>query len=263
MRSTWTPVELRVRGGISPTRFFTAGADVDHQRHDGERTSQWIAARAGVRLPFGFVASAVWRKGTAVAAPSIRSDEAQDVDDRSVTGAWASSFFEVEASYSSNAGFRPLGYDQYPLLPAIGPSGRTNWVTVNARLALRQWFVIDGWYSSPQGTRPEGQPPTHSLINATLQSRFLPTYRSGIFGLKLQGSIENWSPGAIARDGAGVPVDLKGGTYWRMFIGLQIGAFTAYYDRYNVAGTRRTWYVPNLPIPAYASTFGVRWEFRN
>ncbi|NOT07275.1 MAG: Plug domain-containing protein, partial [Gemmatimonadales bacterium] len=70
LRSTWTPVELRVRGGISPTRFFTAGADVVHQRHDGERTSQWIAARAGVRLPFGFVASAVWRKGTAVAAPS-------------------------------------------------------------------------------------------------------------------------------------------------------------------------------------------------
>jgi hypothetical protein len=45
----------------------------------------------------------------------------------------------------------------------------------------RQWLSFDGWYSTPQGPRPEGQPPTHSMLNATIQSKFLPTFRSGIF----------------------------------------------------------------------------------
>jgi hypothetical protein len=133
---------------------------------------------------------------------------------------------------------------------------------VNARLAPRQWLILDGWYSTPQGVRPEGQPPTHSLLNGTIQSRFLPTFKSGIFNLKLQGTVENWSPGILGRDTSGTAVTLKGATQFRGYIGLQIGAFTAYYDRYNLQGTRLP-YVPGLPVPRFASTFGVRWEFSN
>jgi hypothetical protein len=66
-----------------------------------------------------------------------------------------------------------------------------------------------------------------------------------------------------------VPIALRGATQMRYYIGLQIGAFQAYYDRYNVAGTRLP-YVPDakpgragLGPPRFASTFGVRWEFSN
>jgi hypothetical protein len=57
-------------------------------------------------------------------------------------------------------------------------------------------------------------------------------------------------------------VTLKGATFFRGYIGLQIGAFTAYYDRYNMGGTH-LFFVPALGIPSYASTFAVRWEFVN
>jgi TonB-dependent receptor-like protein len=261
-RSTWTPLDVRVRGGLAPTRFFTASLEGVYLKHDGSRTSKWATARAGIRLPLGWSASAVWRKGSEVASPAILADPAQDLDDRSLTAGWRWGFGEIEGSYSSNAGFRPIGYAQYPQLPTIAPSGRTEWLTVNARIAPRQWIVLDGWYSTPQGRRPEGQPPTHSIVNATIQSKFLPTFPSGIFNLKLQISMEGWSPGVLGRDSLGTAVELRGATFFRGYIGLQIGSFTVYYDRYNLAGTRLDW-VRGMRPPPYASTFAVRWEFLN
>jgi hypothetical protein len=261
-RSTWTPLDVRARAGASPNRWFTASAEAVYLKHDGSRTSQWLTARAGVELPLGFSAGAVWRRGSEVALPAILADEAQDLDDRSISAGWKSRFAEIEGSYTSNAGFRPGSYAQYKTLASVAPSGRTDWVTVNARISPRQWIILDGWYSTPRGVRPEGQPPTHSIINGTIQSKFLPTFRSGIFNLKLQVSMENWSPGVLGQDKAGAPVLLAGATCFRAYIGLQIGAFTAYYDRYNMQGARCV-YAPGLSVPGFASTFGVRWEFIN
>lgn len=261
-RSTWTPLDVRARAGASPTRWFTAGAEVVYLKHDGSRTSRWLTARAGVMLPLGFSAGAVWRRGTEVALPAVLADEAQDLDDRTVSVGWKSRFAELEGSYTSNAGFRPTSYAQYPILAGIASSGRTDWVTLNARISPRQWIILDGWYSTPRGVRPEGQPPTHSIVNGTIQSKFLPTFRSGIFNVKLQVSMESWSPGVLGQDKGGAPVLLAGATCLRGYIGLQIGAFTAYWDRYNLQGTRCV-YAPGLAVPGFASTFGVRWEFIN
>ncbi len=268
-RSTWTPLEARARGGVMPSRWLTANLEGVYQRHDGGRSSEWLTARAGLTLPYGLSVTGLMRRGSEVALPALQADSAQDLDDRSLTAGVRWGFGEIEASYSWNAAYRPAAYAQYAQLASIGPSGRTEWLTVNARVAPRQWLSFDGWYSTPQGRRPEGQPPTHSILDATLQSKFLPTFRSGIFNLKLQFTVENWGPGVLARDKTGAAVTLRGATQMRYYIGLQIGAFQAYYDRYNVAGTRLP-YVPDaitgragLGPPRFASTFGVRWEFSN
>lgn len=150
----------------------------------------------------------------------------------------------------------------YRMIDTIGPSGPTKWLTVSARIAPFQWFVLDGWYSNPVGSRPEGLPPTHSIVNATIQSKFLPTFRSGIFGLKLQGSMETWGTGVIGRDAAGAPLPLKGATFFRGQIQFKIGDFVAYYDRVNLQASRLG-YLPGIPLLRLASTFGVRWEFSN
>lgn len=261
-QSTWTPLDVRARGALAPTGWFTTSLEGVYRKHEGVRSSHWITARAGVNLPLGIIAGAAWRRGSEVARPAILLDSAQALDDRSVSAAWRTRSAEAEVSYSWNAGYRPTGYAQYPTLGGAAPSHRTEWVTLNARLAPLQWIMIDGWYSTPQGRRPEGQPPTHSVINATIQSKFLPTFPSGIFNFKIQGTMENWSPGVVGRDPAGGPVTLKGATFFRTYIGLQIGAFTAYLDRYNVQGTRLE-STPGLQIPRFAQTFGVRWEFQN
>lgn len=261
-RTTWTPVDVRVRAGLAPNRRVSASLEGAYLTHNGSRSSNWLTARAGIRLPRGFVALGQWRRGRAVTLPAILADTAVTLDDRSVALSWHASFAEAEVTYAWDGAFAPSTWAQYPGLAALGTSNRTEWVTVNARVAPRQWMVLDGWYSTPQGARPEGQPPTHSIINGTIQSKFLPTFTSGIFNLKLQISMENWSTGTFGRDRAGLPVILKGATYLRGYIAFQIGAFTAYFDRYNAGGTGLA-YVPGLPIPKYAQTFGVRWEFAN
>ncbi|HEV8148970.1 MAG TPA: Plug domain-containing protein [Gemmatimonadales bacterium] len=261
-RSSWTPLDLRLGGAITPLRWLTVRLDGTYLNHEGGRSSRWLTARGGAALPWGFQASATWRKGNEVSLPVIRADSAQAVDDRSVSLAWRKSFAELEATFTTNAGFQPAGYAQYPALVSIAPSGRTDWLTVSGRIAPRQWLILSGWYNTPRAGLPQGQPPNHALIYATIQSKFLPTFKSGIFNLKLQASMERWGAGVLGRDSTGAQVAVEAATYFRGYLGLQIGSFTAYYDRYNMQGTLKA-YVPGLPIPTYASTFGVRWEFAN
>jgi hypothetical protein len=188
------------------------------------------------------------------------------VDDRSVSLSWHSSFADLEGSFITNAPFRPASFDQYPSIAFITPSDlltRTDWVTVAGRVSPRQWISVSGWFSNPARYTPEGQPPKHAMIAATIQSKFLPTFRSGIFNLKLSVSMERWGAGVLGQTTDSTAISLPAVTYYRGYIGLQLGSFTAYYDRYNMQGNQNVAHVPGLLIPGFASTFAVRWEFRN
>ena len=266
VRSHWTRLELGSRASIAPIRFFAASVEGVVQRHSRSRSSKWMTARAGLTLPLGVTASAVWRYGDRVYYPMLRADSAQHVDDRSVSLAWHSSFADLEGSFITNAPFRPASYDQYPAIAFIAPSDvltRTDWVTLSGRVSPRQWFSVSGWYSSPARYTPEGQPPKHAMVSATIQSKFLPTFRSGIFNLKLSVSMERWGAGVLGRTADSASITLPAVTYYRGYIGLQLGSFMAYYDRYNLQGAQNVAHVPGLLVPGFASTFAVRWEFRN
>ncbi len=266
LRSGWTPFEVRARGSLAPVRFLTASIEGVLAHHAESRSSRWITARGGLTLPLGFTASAVWRYGDQVYHPAIRTDTAQHVDDRSVMLSWRNSLVDLEGAFVTNAKFDPATYDQYPTISFIAPSDlltRTDWVTASGRISPRQWFSVSGWFSNPVRYSPEGQPPSHAMVAATIQSKFLPTFRSGIFNLKLQVSMERWGAGVLGRTADSVAINLPAVTYYRGYIGLQLGSFMAYYDRYNMQGNQNVAHVPGLLIPGFASTFAVRWEFRN
>jgi len=60
----------------------------------------------------------------------------------------------------------------------------------------------------------------------------------------------------------GQPIPLRGATFFRSLIEVQLDRFTIYWDRVNLRANQET-YVPGFLIPKFGSTFGVRWEFSN
>ena len=101
----------------------------------------------------------------------------------------------------------------------------------------------------------DGVPPTHSLTTATIRSKFLRQFRSGIFDLKLQASMEAWGRGTIGRDAGGAPINLRGATFFKSLVAIQLQSFMLYWDRGNLSATK-------LTVCAGIPVAGVRKQFR-
>jgi hypothetical protein len=261
-QSRWTGLDVRGNAGWTGLTGISLNGEVVYQRHDGERTSRWLAGRAGLLLPLGVVLSGAARAGSVVAAPSITTDSAQEIVDLQGQMSWQRKLVGFELGLAQTDGFRPLSPQPFLLIDSLQPSGTTRWVTVAARLTPLQWLTVEGWYSDPLNATVDGIPPTHSYITGTIRSKFLRTFPSGIFDLKLQLGMEAWSDGVIGRDAAGAPIFHGGATFFRSIIEMRLGSLFLYWDRLNLSGNKRS-YVPEYSVPRFGSTFGARWEFTN
>jgi hypothetical protein len=261
-RTRWTPLDVRGTLGWSPIVPFTATVEGVLQHHYGGRSSKYVALAAGLTPVRGIALTGTARLGNAVAAPSVLSDTAQRIRDFEVQLGWSRQRLGVEVAYSRTSAFNPFGYADYVTIPALAPSPAVEWLTVSARAAVLPWLTVQSWYSDPRRGTVDGVPPTHSLTTATIRSKFLRQFRSGIFDLKLQASMEAWGDGIIGRDAGGAPINLRGATYFKSFVAIQLQRFMLYWDRGNLSGTKLP-YVPGFPLPSFGSNFGVRWEFLN
>jgi hypothetical protein len=261
-RTRWTALDTRAKVGWTPTAFFSASGEAIHQHHYGGRNSDYGQAAAGVQPIRGLSLTGTARIGKLVAAPSIAADTAQKLRDYGATLAWERSRLGIQLGWSRTASFSPFGYAEFPRVSSLAASPDVDWLTVGARVAPVQWITLESWYSDPRKGRVDGMPPTHSLSAATLRSKFLRKFRSGIFDLKLRVSMESWGRGTIGRDETGAPINLRGATFFRSLLEIQLQSFSIYWDRGNLTATKLT-YVPGFRIPPYGSNFGVRWEFAN
>ncbi|MBK6779078.1 MAG: TonB-dependent receptor plug domain-containing protein [Gemmatimonadetes bacterium] len=263
-RSRWTPWEVRGEAGWTPLAHASAAAEVGYQTHDLDRTSRWVSVRGALALPLGFEAQATVRTGSIVATPTVLTDQAQSLTDWQGTLRWQRPWAGLEVGYGQTDAFRPLAFRPFtPGIPGVAAAPRTEWLTVGWRLAPRKWLTLEGWYSDPVSSAgPDGVPPTHSLTTATIRSKFLRRFKSGIFDLKAQLAFESWGDGVIGRDALGAPIALDGASFWRTEIELRLDSFLLYWERYNMQASQKT-YVPRFPIGNFVSTFGVKWEFAN
>ena len=261
-RTRWTALDVRGTLGWNPLPAFTASAEAVHQRHYGGRNSDFVSVAAGLQPLRGLSLTGSARIGDLVAAPAISSDTAQEISDYEAAIGWERERLGLRLAYSRTAGFSPFGYAEFPRVASIGAVPEVEWVTAGARLAPLRWLTLEGWYSDPRDVVPEGLPPTHSLAAVTLRSKFLRQFPSGVFDLKLRFGMESWGRGVIGRDSAGAPIQLRGATFFRTLIQIQLQSFILYWDRGNVGSTPLT-YVPGFEIPSYGTVFGVRWEFLN
>jgi hypothetical protein len=246
----------------NPVGPFTVSADLVHQRHFGGRNSDYADVAAGIQFARGLAITGTARLGKMVAAPAILTDTTQDIRDFQAALGWARARLGFQVAYARTSDFAPFGYADYPRIAGFAPAAETEWITASVRVAPLQWLTLESWYSDPRGLAPEGVPPTHSVSAATIRSKFLRQFPSGIFDLKLRLAVESWGRGTLGRDASGTAVPLRGATFIRSLIQIQLDRFTIYWDRGNLTATNRT-YVPGFEIPGYGSNFGVRWEFLN
>jgi len=261
-RTRWTALDVRGTAGWNPVPAVAASAEAVHQRHYGGRNSDYVAFSAGLQPVRGLALTGSARAGEMVAAPAVPSDTAQEISDYEAAIGWERERLGVRLAFSHTAPFSPFGYAEFPRIASIGPVPEVDWLTARVRLAPLRWITLEGWYSDPREATPEGIPPTHSMTAVTLRSKFLRQFPSGIFDLKLRLSVESWGSGVIGRDGAGTPVRLRGATFFRSLLQIQLQSFSLFWDRGNLSSSEST-YVPGFEIPAYGSVFGVRWEFLN
>jgi hypothetical protein len=261
-RTRWTPLDARASLGWNPIAPFSARGELVHLRHFGGRNSDYANLSAGLELVQGLAVTGTARIGKVVASPAILTDPEQDVRDLQAALGWNRSRLGFQVAYARTSALAPPPYADFPRVATLAPSPRTEWVTASVRLAPLQWISLETWYSDPRGITPDGVPPTHSVVAGTIRSKFLRKFPSGIFDLKLRLAVESWGTGTIGRDAGGAPITLKGATFMRSLIQIQLDRFTIYWDRGNLTSTPLT-YVPGFEIPAYGSNFGVSWEFFN
>ena len=262
-RTRWTPLDASATFSITPATALTLAVDGAYQTHDGDRSSRWVGARAGISLPAGLSLGASARTGRAVTIPSLAADTAQRVSELEGTVGWDLGWVAAEAAYARTGAFAPTGFQPYAtIVPAIGPSGRTEWVTLSGRLSPFNWLSLQGWFSDPQSAPPEGMPPRHFAATGTIRSKFLRAFPSGAFDLKLELGVEGWGNGILGRDAFGAPVFLPSETFLRSLVQLQLQSFTVFWDSRNIGGAPGA-YVPGFRPARYSGAFGIRWQFSN
>jgi hypothetical protein len=261
-RSRWTSLDLRGSGGWTPLAAFTASAEAVHQSHDGGRNSDYVSLAASLVPVRGLALTGTAQLGKLVAAPAILADTAQKLRDFGATLGWDRARLGVQVGWTRTAAFSPFAYAEFPLVVSLAPAPEVDWLTVALRVAPLQWITLESRYFDPREGTVDGVPPTHAISTATIRSKFLRKFRSGIFDLKLQLSMESWGQGTIGRDATGAPINLRGATFYGSLVEIQLQSFSLYWDRRNLTATHLT-YVPGFRIPPYGSNFGVRWEFAN
>ncbi|HRP08861.1 MAG TPA: hypothetical protein PLL69_10280, partial [Gemmatimonadales bacterium] len=274
--SEWTPLDARLAFGWSPLSLVSASVDGVYQEHSNDRISQYATARVGISvprgtrlplgipLPVGLELGGTVSHGERVDAPALWELPTAEFSDYELMAAVDfGRRLKAEARWQSLDAWQPLSYAAFPAIPSSARQPRTEWLSLKAQLAPTSWFTVASHYEHPlDGFIPDGLPPHHAWTTATISSRFLRNFPSGIFRLKVQGVVETWSPGVIGRDAEGEAIEIKGLTFVRGIIQLKIGPFVAYWDRVNFQANRNG-QIPGYPIMSLGSSYGIRWEFNN
>jgi TonB-dependent Receptor Plug Domain len=223
-----------------------------------------VTKRGGVSVglyagPFSVVGELA--RGREVQAPSLVSDTAQRIDDSGIRAGITTTFLTGQVGLVRRSTFAPLPPPKFPNLPEWDPTPAADFLVVDVNLRPFQPITLSGWFAN---ARPSGgalQPPNQGRVEAAFRSKFWRVFRSGIYDFKVSYGVEFWGTG-VAGVLNGTPIELPSATFHEIFVQIQLVDFKLWWNLRNARYTTAE-YVPGLPYPRNAQTFGVKWEFFN
>jgi hypothetical protein len=256
-----TPVETNLRAGWMPFGWLTLSGGARWASHRGDRTS--LVADASLALhggAFSLVGDVRW--ADAVARPVLAADTAQTTLDLGGRAGFASRYLTVHAGLERRDAFQAPGLTEVNGWPPFPPVPEATFFVGDVTVNLGP-LALSGWYADPvSGAAAAFEPPSHSRTALTFRSKFLRTFRSGAFDLKVQIALEAWGAGSAGRDGSGALLPLPGTSVAEAFLQVELVSFHAFYSLKNALRSQEG-FVPRFEYPRNLQTFGVKWLFRD
>lgn len=262
-RDARTPFDIRLRGAWAPFRALAVAAYATRRTHLGDRHSLEAGGTAELRplAAFAFRSSLRWRD--AVAAPADPADAPQRTTDWSVGAGLEFARARLDLSLERHGEFvAPVSGTFSRFLPR-GTSAAGTTVTGTFDLRPTAYVSVGGWYRHPLGRSSAAfEPPHHSRVWLRFRSRFLPTFRRGVFDVVGQVGAEGWSRGVAGATGAGAEIALRGETVFDWLLEVRLVGAVLFWTLRNSQPARYA-LVPGFEMPRALQRFGVRWEFTN
>jgi len=256
-----TPFETELTVGWLPLSWVVLSGNARRASHDGDRTSSTAWGSLGLyRGAFSLVGDVRW--ADAVPYPVLPADTAQTTLDLGLRAGLASRRLTLHAGIERRDAFTPTDFGTVPGFPAFPPTPQATYAISDLSFTAGP-ITVAGWFAQPiSGDAPAFQPPKQSRASFTFRSRFLRTFRSGAFDLKVQIALEAWSEGVAGVDQSGVPIPLAATSVGEAFLQFEIASFHAFYSLKNALRSREG-FVPGFEYPRNRQTFGVKWIFRD
>jgi hypothetical protein len=255
-----TPLVLEGRLGWLPLHPISLTADVRHSTYALNRSGSRAHLGGGIALPFGFSIHGDVAWANELQAPALDNDSAQQTTDLSGALRWERSWTTLEVGAARRDGFQPDSSFATGLrtVTELEATPASNYLTVHASLRLLPGFQIAGWYFDPVRGGGAFEPPHHARYALTFYSKFWRVYRSGVFALRAEASVDSWSGGAPA----GVALSLAGATFINVNAQIRIAGVTIFWANRNSRAFRGG-YAPGVDYPRNYQFYGVIWRFTN
>jgi len=258
------PTQLEGRAGWMPIAPLTLAASARHARYAGGRSGSRAYLTAGLALPLRFSARAEFAWQRDVQAPFVRSDPAQQATDVAGWVRFDHRRLLIEVGRGRRDPFAPLGFAAgIKTVDSLHPTPLTEFVAAHASIRPLPGLELSGWYFDPQIGGGDFEPPHHARVSVTFYSKFWRVFKSGIFALRGELTVESWSRWGLAGiDSTGRQRVMGGATFAETNLELQLAGVTIFWIVRNVNAMRSS-YVDGLGYPKSAQLYGARWFFTN
>ena len=260
-----SPTQMDVQGGWIPVRRLTLGGSVRHATYVGDRSGDRGQMTAGLALPLGWGVRGELAWSRDVRAPLDQTDTVrQRTTDVAAWLRWEHPRVLLEVGRGWRDPFLPLAFPAgIKPVDHLGPTPRTEFIALHGSVRPLPGLALGGWYFDPVVGGGAFEPPHHARLSATFYSKFWRVYRSGIFALRGEVSLESWSRwGLGGQDSTGAQLRLKGASFVETNLEMQLAGVTLYWIIRNANGMRAG-YVQGLGYPRNAQLYGARWFFNN